>query len=219
MDRNKGSKLQMQLLSSKYSYLFEDKVGEKVKWLCPVNGKEVQLNNKNIMDELSIPNDAFKGFWPTRQPQWDGIAKGIDSNTIYLIEGKAHISEIGPGNKLSKDASDKQKENYRIKCDAIRSVMKSYDVSVNDNIWLHKYYQISNRIVFLRKLKEYGKSVRLVFVNFYNDPYWISKGRNASESEWSLKYERIFKEMGNIESQLSDDGVNIICIDVNKMPQ
>ena len=220
-DMSKGSKKQMYEFSHKKekSSVFATIVGEETTWVCPTEqGQEMQLNNKQLIERLGLPNDFLNGFWPTRSPQWDGLALGIKTNTLYLIEAKAHITEIAPGNYLAKDANVQQQKNYNLKCDTLTSIMKKYSDCVDDTIWLHKYYQISNRIAFLHKLKEirndeYFKDVELCFVNFINDPYWKSKGKNPSIEDWKNKYNFIFKEMGLSMDAMKRQGVRIIVID------
>ena len=222
MDRFKGSKKQMYLLSNQYSFLFEKFVGEKVTWKCPnTEGHEIQLNNKELIKELQLPNDCFKNFWPIKQPVWDGLAYGIKSNTLFLIEAKAHLDEPMYGGKLDNNASQKQIDNDNMKSDAIINVMESFGITDKIEIWRHKYFQLSNRLVFLKKMKELTntnciyKYVKLIYICFINDPHWEEKKKNPTASQWKDKFVTIFGEMGLDMKNMEKQGVNIIAIDCN----
>lgn len=219
---NKGSKLQIQLLATRYPLLFEVKIGELVRWICPKDRKEFQLNSHEMINELGLAKDSFDHFWPSRQPQWDGLAIGLKTGILYLIETKSHLSEICPGNFPPKTTNDKKSLNYNMKCNAITYTMNLLKVKVDDKIWLHKYYQISNRIVFLRKMKELCPSSNysdenLVFINFINDPYWIQKKMNPTENKWQRKYDKIFAQMGVTNEMLLNQNIQVICIDSANM--
>ena len=60
------------------------------------NFKEHQLNNKKVMKILGLDDGFWKEFWPTRQPQWDGIPINDEKKftAVYLIEAKSHIHEF-----------------------------------------------------------------------------------------------------------------------------
>lgn len=44
----------------------------------------ISVNGKVISNKLGIKCKDFEGFWPQRQPQWDGIAISKDK-TLYLL--------------------------------------------------------------------------------------------------------------------------------------
>ena len=217
-DMGKGSKRQMYEFShnKEKSSVFTKIVGEEIQWFCPTDqGQEMQLNNKQLIERFGLTQNFLNDFWPTRSPQWDGLALGIKTNTLYLIEAKAHITEIAPGNFLAKNANDQQRYNYNLKCKTLKGIKQKYGAIVDDSIWLHKYYQISNRIAFLDKLKEIrkDKDVKLLFVNFINDSYWKKKEMNPTTDDWNIKYQAIFKEMGLCINNMKELGVNVVIID------
>lgn len=54
---------------------------EKIRWVSPVNYEdyaEYKLNQQTMQDNLGITDREIARelfwFWPTQQPQWDGIA-------------------------------------------------------------------------------------------------------------------------------------------------
>lgn len=150
------------------------------------------------------------------------IAK--QSKTLYLIEAKSYLAEIKRGNKLAKQYSKKQEDNYNMKCNSLRSLMNYFKVEGDskEDIWLHKYYQISNRIAFHLKIKEMIpnekiNNVKLVFLNFVNDPDWMSVGKHASSNDWEKKYNTIFNEMGVTKEQFTENEVLIWNVDASRL--
>lgn len=225
MESPKGSKLQMQKITADVNKgILENLLGQELEILCPTDFKEYQLNSKEMSSILGLDLNAFDGFWPNRQPQWDGIALGREDKTLFLIEAKAHLSEIGSGNAVPKSTDSEQaKANYETKKATILKEKEYYASNVDDKIWLHRYYQISNRLAFLRKVRTLSHlsskfdNVILVFLNFTNDPYWISKQLNATEIDWYNKYHEIWEKMGIRESKIEKENIKIRCVDVRHL--
>lgn len=226
MGRNKGSYKRMrELVLKQNTCLIEDLTNEPIQWICPnrENGKELQLTGKATLNCLGLSEDLFLGFWPQRSPQWDGMFIAKQSKTLYLIEAKSHLAEISRGNKLAKQYNKEQEANYNMKCKSLRSLMSNFKVDDSkEDIWLHKYYQISNRIAFHLKTKEVLpnkkiNNVKLVFLNFVNDPDWISVGKHASENDWKKKYDTIFKEMGINKEQFTENEIFIWNVDASRL--
>lgn len=221
----KGSKRMMQILVNEHCHILNEILNANLKWLSPLesdNYKEFQLNGEHISKELGLDWSELKAFWPTRQPQWDGLAISHDDkgSTLYLFETKSHLDEISSGNYLAKEASQQQKDNYKLKENTILDIaQRTYQCNGFDKIWLNKYYQISNRLVFLEKMKEFASKakfdfVKLVFLNFENDPTWGLQGKSVCVGGWQSKYEKIFKDMGDIADKIKARGAIIIDIDV-----
>ena len=205
----KGSKRMMQILVNEHSHILNEILNANLKWLSPLesdNYKEFQLNGEHISKELGLDWSELKAFWPTRQPQWDGLAISHDEkgSTLYLFETKSHLDEISSGCCIYEETSSSQ---------------RTYQCNGFDKIWLNKYYQISNRLVFLEKMKEFASKakfdfVKLVFLNFENDPTWGLQGKSVCVGGWQSKYEKIFKDMGDIADKIKARGAIIIDIDV-----
>ncbi len=139
-----------------------------LKWLSPsaADCHERELRTMHRLFGMSVEEiNEFFSFWPTRQPQWDGIA--IDSkDTLYLFEAKAHPSEF----KSYCRASGKRKEQiYRF----MLEIQNEYYPQGNYSLWMNGYYQMANRLTFLHKLEEMTipniNNVILVFISFAND--------------------------------------------------
>lgn len=222
---SKGSKRMMQILVSEHPHILNEKLNANLNWLSPLEAdsyKEFQLNGEYISKKLGLNWSEFNAFWPTRQPQWDGIAISRDEKgtTLYLFEAKSHLDEISSGNYLATNSSQQQKDNYEVKRQTILDIAQTiYQYNGYDKIWLNKYYQISNRLVFLEKMKEFASKakfdfVKLVFLNFENDPTWKSQGKSVCAGGWQSKYVKIFKDMGDIADKVKARGAMVVDIDV-----
>ena len=90
--------------------MFAAQLGEEVEWIpLPQNDfKEYKLNQDEAMAKLFPHADkaSLFDFWPSNQPQWDGIAIGKDSGALYLVEAKAHRKEA-EGQKLGATAQER----------------------------------------------------------------------------------------------------------------
>lgn len=220
--KHKGSYKRMrELVCEQNRQLIENEINESIEWICPQAGvdKECQLNSKNIMERLGLTdNKFFNGFWPKRAPQWDGMFIATTSKTLYLIEAKSHLSEISSGNKppvKGDNNYESKKENFKKKKKSLRELMMCFNVDSNkENYWLHTYYQIANRIAFHNKVLEACpndkiKDVKLVFLNFVDDPDWKKENKHVSEDGWNIKYNSILDKMGITEDQLTEKGIYI----------
>lgn len=113
MNRNKypkGSKGMIQCLVKEHKSLLDEKLGVDLSWISPIEEnqfKEYQLNGDFISTKIGLPSNAFDNFWPSRQPQWDGLAMD-DEHTLYLIEAKSHLSEIKSGNYKPNNSNEKR---------------------------------------------------------------------------------------------------------------
>ena len=117
----------IQLLIEEHKDLLDKVLGIKLNWICPIkedNFKELQLNGEKMCGELGLSSEDFKDFWPTRQPQWDGIAKD-ENNNLYLIEAKSHLDEICPGNREPDGSNQDQNKNYGMKIKSLLCIKKT----------------------------------------------------------------------------------------------
>lgn len=221
-DASKGSKLAMQRLSrQENTHAIEKILGDKLEWISPLQSnyfREYSMNNPILLQLLGISQSLkrkyFDGFWPSRQPQWDGIAIGAE-RTLYLFEAKSHFSEITPGKKGNP-------VNNRIKYDSIMDIaLKLFDIKNTQEYretWCTTYYQISNRIVFQQRLLEISQSarvsysdVKMIFLNFLNDRTWEAENKMVcSEEAWKKHYDGILSEMGIDSSQLEKKGIILV---------
>lgn len=189
----KGSKLEMQKITNTVTEKnkLDLKLNDTLTWLSPLANqkfKEYQLSS--LASQLGIPNGSFS-FWPQRQPQWDGIAIG-EKGTLYLFEGKSHLGETKSTLKSTNNV------NKTLITNTFNSYWQQYKITDNtiQQHWLKGNYQIANRIVFLNEIKKINKNVKLVFLNFVNDPYWLPKNKAVvNGTDWDNHYDGIFKSM------------------------
>ena len=75
-------------------------------------------------------------------------------------------------------------------------------------------FQVANRLAFHQKLKDNleGKTVRLIFLIFLNDPTW-KEGK--TQTDWDKKFDTIFEEMGLNRNILKKQGVDIKYVDAS----
>lgn len=117
---------------------------------------------------------------------WDGIF-WVDK-TVYLVEAKAHVKEIE-----SNCQSDDQ--NSISKIDSCFNKTKEYFKIISNNDWKKTYYQMANRIAFLKLLQSNdieAKLVNIYFIDGYekrvkdpdSDKYYIIQNKNASVEDW-----------------------------------
>lgn len=207
----KGSKFWMQMIpNTGLKEEFDKIIGEELVWLLPLEGEEklyeeYELGSKEMTKELGITDVSIFDFWPKRQPQWDGIALSKDKKTLYIVEAKAHISEID--SKCS--ASEESKKIIE------RSMREVYDdkYPLGDfDLWMNGYYQLGNRLTFLQNMKEklpeansIGiKDVKLVLINFTDDFTFKSEPVEV----WKDHYREVFEKMtGNEDTP--EDVINI----------
>ena len=97
----KGSKLAIQRLSLKgNTHVINEILDDDLTWISPReedNYREYRMNSPILLEVLGITQTLkkqyFKDFWPSRQPEWDGIAIGRN-RTLYLFEAKSRFREI-----------------------------------------------------------------------------------------------------------------------------
>lgn len=228
----KGSKLAIQRLSlPQNSPLLNNILCDKLEWISPKEAddyKEYRMNSPVLLNMLGVTKELkdkyFKLFWPSPQPEWDGIAKG-ENNKLYLFEAKSHFSEIVP-------SKDKNPVNDRMKYESIMSTASRLfnieDTPINRKIWCNDYYQISNRITFQQRLLDISKSnninyddVIMVFLNFINDRTWEKeKLMVCSGKDWDDYYDNhILPKMGLTRELLFHNGILLINLNIDSFLQ
>ncbi len=199
----KGSKFWMQaIVNSSLQEELNSEIGMHLDWLSPLKGEksdyaEYELRQDYICNSIGITaaeKSAVFSFWPNRQPQWDGIALSKDKETLYLVEAKAHLTEL----KSKLMASSEQSKQMIV--DSMRSVFDKHYSGGDFSLWTSQYYQLANRLTFLTKLNENFKhkkiQVELVLLNFVDDYTY----KPTSASEWERHYREIFDQMTGCET-------------------
>ncbi|MBQ6311193.1 MAG: hypothetical protein IJK74_06565 [Bacteroidales bacterium] len=125
---------------------------------------------------------------------WDAVF--THNGTLYLVEAKAHISELSSGKEEHGDSSKELILDY------FKAQLPCLPVS---RVWLQDYYQLANRLATAALLNKHGiktKVLYIYFINGYRKRVLEKKGRvevlfetvnlNASEEKFR---EAIAKEM------------------------
>ena len=212
----KGSKLMMQMATSPLQKVILDNYfNEELVWFSPVENddfEEFQMSEDKVCVFLGIKKDEKTfAFWPRRQPQWDGIAIGKTTGNLYLFEAKSHLNETQTDCKATSEHSKKQIKNTFF--EIAKQVYNIDDNYIIENYWMNNNYQLANRLVFLQKMKEISEKaqfyngVKLVLLNFVNDPTWGDKERVQDNHTWIKSYDEKFKNMGISRNQLINEGV------------
>lgn len=214
---SKGSKFWMQAVVyyPKLQKELNEKIGDvNLQWLSPLAGKnetfdEYKLNQKNVPERLSFDRyEDFYDFWPKRQPQWDGIAISGDGKTLYLVEAKAHLKELN-----SKLSSSNEDSTNKIKA-TLGYVRDKYFPNGRKESWEKGYYQLGNRLTFLKIMNErvpFGgfDDVKLVLLNFVNDFTY----KCTDLKQWEEHYRNVWMRM--IEKKYPPNDVLMIFYDVS----
>lgn len=201
----KGSKFWIQaVVNSKLQGELNSAIGDDLTWLSPLKDEylEYKLNQENICKGvLGVEGEQKKkifSFWPDNQPQWDGIALSKDEKTLYLVEAKAHLSELN--SKISASSST----SIKLIKDSMKEVFQKYYPNGKFEMWTDEYYQLGNRITFLHKLNDVsditGIKVKLVLLNFAEDYTY----KPTTEDEWKEHYKKVFRDMTGNENPPED---------------
>ena len=213
---SKGSKFMMQIAASRLpKQIIDTKLNDELVWLSPIEDtdyEEYQLSENKVCDFLGITPDKHTfAFWPARQPQWDGIAIGRYSGILYLFEAKSHLKETKTDCSASSEISRKQISETMWQ--VANGVYDLKDRSVFEYYWMNNYYQLANRLTFLHKMKElsvnarFYDDVKLVLLNFVNDPTWEKKERVSSAGQWTDHYNHIFTDMKIERNKAMEQGL------------
>lgn len=212
----KGSKYMMQMAaSSLQKNLLDKKIGEELVWLSPIEDteyEEYQLSDSKVCEFIGIDCDKKTfNFWPARQPQWDGIAIGKNTGTLYLFEAKSHLSETETNCSASSETSIKLISETMRK--VASSVYNMNDDNVFNDYWMNNNYQLANRLTFLHKMKQiitnaaFCADVKLVLINFVNDTTWDEEKRVNAPIQWKKHYDHIFETMGIKRKTVEEQGL------------
>lgn len=215
----KGSKFWMQaIVNTEMQNRLNSLIGEPLHWLSPIKGThadyaEYELRQDYICNAVGITSKQEKkrifSFWPNRQPQWDGIALSKDKKVLYLVEAKAHLSELN--SKMAATSSDSK----QLITDSMQNVFDRYYPGGDFCFWTDHYYQLGNRLTFLHKLnenlKENNLEVKLVLLNIVGDYTY----KPTSEDEWKNHYKDVFTQMTG--SNMAPAGVIVVNYPVEQL--
>ena len=205
--------------------MFAAQLGEEVEWIAPLpqnDFKEYKLNQDEAMAKLFPHADkaSLFDFWPSNQPQWDGIAIGRDSGALYLVEAKAHRKEA-EGQKLGATA---QESIDKIK-DTLRKWHDAHFPQGDFSLWTDGHYQLANRLAFLYEMRarcvpHHFPDVRLILLNIVGDPTMEAHraeyhGYKTTQEQWKDYYSDVFQKM--LGTPQIPHGTRLLQLDVELM--
>ena len=150
---------------------------------------------------LEFKNDRF-GF--KLNQNWDGIF--WVGKVVYIVEAKAHVKEI------ISDCQSDNKNSLSVIEGYFKETRDYFNISC-DNDWKKTYYQMANRLAFLKLLNSHGVDARLVNIYFIDgyekrikdpdsDKYYTIQNKNTSQEEWETAITEEENYLGT--SQLRD---------------
>jgi len=162
---------------------------QAITWVSPIKlDSYAEYRDNDFLEQLNIKliHRSLSSFWPRGGPQWDGLAKTKDGETL-LIEAKAHIPEM---HSPASQASEPSRTFIRESLDEVKSFL-----GVQSQVdWSGMYYQYTNRIAHLYLLRELNKiPAYLVFLCFINDQEM--KGPSSKE-EWQSSIRELESYLG-----------------------
>ena len=101
--------------------------------------------------------EKYKIYHRNAWQNWDAIF--THNNTLYLVEAKAHISELSSGDEEHGDHSREEILRY------FKEQLPELPVS---RIWLQDYYQMANRLATAPLLNKNGIKTKVLYVYFVN---------------------------------------------------
>lgn len=215
LKKTKGSQKWIQLVVNDCPELINDAISgsyllpsaTSIAWKSPVRHDEfAEYRDQAFLDLLGIHLEqrSLRTFWPSRGPQWDGLARSSDGE-VFLVEAKAHVPELlSPGTK----ASSKSKEFIERSLKEVQSFLR-VDPIVN---WSQALYQYTNRLAHLYLMRELNKMPTfLVFVYFVGDHEMEGP---STVGEWQSAIQVVNGVLGLRESHRLSKYVHDVFIDV-----
>lgn len=136
----------------------------RLDWLSPRRDDDfAEYRDGTFLDQIghSSLRPALKAFWPSRGPQWDGLAR-TDAGQVLLFEAKAHTGELRSGGCQASLASRQRIET------ALLATAHACATTA-PRAWTEAYYQSANRLAHLHFLRRHGVDAYLVLMNFLSD--------------------------------------------------
>ena len=161
----------------------------ELEWVSPVAGDDfAEYRDQAFLDRvgISLTERSLSSFWPSRGPQWDGLARSKRGD-IVLVEAKAHIAEMTTSASQASEAS-------LAKIRAALQATQAYLEIARDRDWAEAFYQYANRLAHLYLLRTLNRlSAWLVFIHFIGDGEM--RGPN-SRDEWEKAIDGMHEALG-----------------------
>ena len=134
--------------------------GSHIDWLSPLEKDEyAEYRDDSFLVCMGLEKHtaALRDFWPQSGPRWDGLGRTKDSTAYFLIEAKAHVTEI-LSNCDAKSSASLEKINSSL--GKTRKWLKAKPRLE----WTTGFYQYANRLAHLFFLREIAE-VRAYLIN------------------------------------------------------
>jgi hypothetical protein len=184
----KGSQKWMQKLVNEVPNRLDAQIRKKLKlseeegirWLSPLKDDDyAEYRDQGFIDLLGVKLNkiCLEDFWPRGGPQWDALGKS-NSEKLFLIEAKSHISELSSSTRAENNSLQKI-------CRSLEETKSSLGSNAKVD-WSQGFYQYANRLAHLYLLRQNDLPAYLVFVYFLNDsemagPATIDQWKGAIE--------------------------------------
>ena len=172
-------------------------VGEcKFKWLDfgyadnrNVVSGDKELKGLGFLAEKGPFLEYPKG-WEDSQ-SWDAVV--YIGDTLYLVEAKAHVREIGSKSKSHGGTSRQEIINF------MSNQMVNFGclVNVQKSTWLGDYYQMANRLAVAAYLNNKGISTKVLYI-YFEDGYYDQNGTDlgATKEEFEVEINKEKETLG-----------------------
>ena len=131
-----------------------------------------ELKGLSFLEKLDIPEDKVRSVISDyhdysinkidRWQNWDAIFTLND--TLYLVEAKAHTSELSSGDE--EHGGKSKEEILRFFREQLEENPK-YQLPIS-RAWLKRYYQLANRLATAAFLTEHGIKTKALYIYFIN---------------------------------------------------
>ena len=196
------------ILDSSISKFLPDSHNQPIEWLSPLADDDyAEYKDQTFLDllEIKLTKKELKNFWPSQGPQWDALGR-IKSEAYFLVEAKAHVSEIISSSQA------KAKSSISLINKSL-SETRNY-LNLKPGIDLTKgFYQYSNRLAHLYLLRVINNiPAYMVFIYFVNDHTHIP----TSREEFNGALQLMHSLLGTHKHKLSKYVLDVF-IDVEKL--
>ena len=160
---------------------------------------------------VSLDSRPLKDFWPSKGPQWDGLAR-TSCGRLLLLEAKANIPELdSTPTGATRDSLEKIEK-------ALAETRKFLKVK-SETDWSQCFYQYANRLAHLYLLKELNRlDAFLIFVYFVGDWTRLPDEDPVSRGAWEGAVSLATKHLGILRSnKWVSENVKDVFIDVSDM--
>ncbi len=160
----------------------------EIEWISPLECDEYRAYTlTGRARELKL--DMKWDVWPSRQPQWDAIGLANKGKTLILVEAKANLNEMKTACR-AKEGKGRQQ---------IKKTIGDVLGSGYPDKWMETYYQIANRLVFLKKVMDNcgeNRKAFCVFLYFANDCSLVgTRQRSIAEDAWRRHLDLLHEEV------------------------